>query len=112
MVSSCTVDGMTPTDPPPFDVSAAPAPLPPRKTVTRRVLAAVSAAALVLGLIVGGGAGVALGTTVFGATTSSDQLPPGDRPDFGDGPPPGMGASPETTAPPSTSDNTSTDASS
>lgn len=77
------------------------------------MLAIVSAAALVVGLLVGGGAGIALGTTVFSGDSSGTEQGGfdrhGTRPDFGDGGPPDMGTAPDSATPPATGDDTSTD---
>lgn len=105
---------------PSVDASAAPdpatAPAPavaPKRSFSRRVLAIVSAAALVVGLLVGGGAGIALGTTVFSDNSSGPEQGGfdrnGTRPDFGDGGPPDMGTAPDSATPPATDDDTSTD---
>lgn len=109
---------------PPVDPSTAPAPataaeaspapaVAPKRSFSRRVLAIVSAAALVVGLLIGGGAGIALGTTVFTGNSSSTEQGGfdrnGTRPDFGNGGPPDMGTAPDSATPPATDDDTSTD---
>lgn len=69
-----------------------------RPTLTRRLVAGLSAGALVVGLLVGGGAGYVIGNaSAAGAATSGTTgfgTPPqmgGERPDFGNGTPPQMG---------------------
>jgi hypothetical protein len=92
-------------------VEASPAPaVAPKRSFSRRVLAIVSAAALVVGLLIGGGAGIALGTTVFSGNTEQGGFDRnGTRPDFGNGGPPDMGTAPDSATPPATDDDTSTD---
>lgn len=81
------------------------------RTFSRRIVAAVSAGTLVLGLLVGGGAGVALGTTVLSGTSAeqSGTVGTGTPPDFGSGTPPDMGTAPGGGTPPATEDGTSAD---
>jgi len=83
----------------------------PKRTFSRRILTAVSAGTLAVGLLVGGGAGVALGTTVLSGTSAeqSGTVGTGTPPDFGTGTPPDMGSAPGGGTPPTTDDGTSTD---
>lgn len=83
----------------------------PKRTFSRRILTAVSAGTLAVGLLVGGGAGVALGTTVLSGTSAeqSGAVGTGTPPDFGTGTPPDMGSAPGSGTPPTMDDGTSAD---
>ncbi|MEZ3157510.1 hypothetical protein AB1K56_11335 [Microbacterium sp. BWR-S6Y] len=94
---------MTTIDPvpstPPEDAKEAP--VTRRPPLTRRLVAGIGAGALVVGLLVGGGAGFAIGNASAAAAATSGTMPDfgggtppqmgGDRPDFGGGTPPQMG---------------------
>lgn len=94
---------MTTIDPvpstPPADAQNAP--VTRRPPLTRRLVAGIGAGALVFGLLVGGGAGFAIGNASAAAAATSATMPDvgggtppqmgGDRPDVGGGTPPQRG---------------------
>ncbi len=92
-----TIDPV-PTTPP---ADAQKTPVKRRVPLTRRLVAGISAGALVVGLLVGGGAGFAIGNASAANAATSGTMPGfgtgtppqmgGERPDFGDGTPPQMG---------------------
>ncbi len=98
-----TLGGMTSLDPVPATPPADSASTPPsrRPRPGRRLVAGIGAGALVVGLLVGGGAGFAIGEASGAAAATSGTMPDlgggtapqmgGNRPDFGEGTPPQRG---------------------
>lgn len=92
-----TIDPV-PTTPP---ADAQKTPVKRRVPLTRRLVAGIGAGALLVGLLVGGGAGFAIGNASAANAATSGTMPGfgtgtppqmgGERPDFGDGTPPQMG---------------------
>lgn len=71
-----------------------PAPAEQRRTFSRRVLAGVGSGALAVGLLLGGGAGAAIASTVAPETSTvvTEESDSGSVPDMGTGTPPDMGS--------------------
>lgn len=69
--------------------NSAPSPATKRPPLTRRVVAGISAGTLAVGLLVGGGAGFAIGNAPAASAATS-----GTMPGFGNGTPPQMGGTP------------------
>jgi hypothetical protein len=87
------------------------APAKPRRTFSRKILTIVSGAALIIGLVLGGGVGVVIGAIVTGDHTSDSSTMPGrGASPFGDGQLPDRGDSttPDSQTTPPVTDDSST----